>query len=76
MGERFNAHSLLPDLEKEPIRKQSVRGSPIKQLEPRTRVLSGTEKRLGSGNHIPGKGRIYTDFAMDQPFIYLFIFNC
>lgn len=76
MGEGFNAHSLPQDLEKEPIRTQLVRGSSIKQLQPRTTVLSGTEKGLGSGNGIPGKGRFYTDFTIDQPFRYLFIFNC
>lgn len=75
MGEGFNAHGLQQDLEKEPIRKQLIRGSSVKQLQPRARVLSGTEKGLGSGNDIPGKGRIYTDFTIDQPFIYLFIFS-
>ena len=75
MREGFNAHSLLQDLEKEPIRKQLVRGSSIKQLQPRTRVLSGREKGLGSGTDISGKGRIYTDYIIDQPFMYLFIFN-
>lgn len=58
MGEGFNVHSLLQDLGKEPVRKQLVRGCFIKQLQPRTRVYSGTEKGLGSGNNIPREGRI------------------